>query len=151
MRYLYSEWDGLQELSALDAEQVLETLSDDLMNFGDLQHALRNMLQRGIGNTPNGPIPGLRDLLQQVRQQRRERLDHFDLDGVMEDVKRQLAEILRIERDTIEQRLHEASGDSGDTLEPVEDHNSSTETDEPLGASARNRPTHDVSNATRSE
>ena len=150
MRYRYSEWDNLQELSALDAEQVLETLSDDLMNFGDLQHALRNMLQRGIGNTPNGPVPGLRDLLQQVRQQRRERLDHFDLDGVMEDVKRQLAEILRIERDTIEQRLREASGDSGDTLEPVEDHNSSTETDRPLGPSAGNRPPNDVSNATSS-
>ena len=31
---------------------------------------------------------GLRDLLHQLRQQRRERLDQFDLGGVMEDIRR---------------------------------------------------------------
>ena len=53
-RYRYSEWDGSQELPSLDAKQVLEALSDDLMNFGDLQHALRNMMQRGLRG---GPAP----------------------------------------------------------------------------------------------
>ncbi len=111
LRYRYSEWDGSQELPALDAEQVLEALSDDLMNFGDLQHALRNMMQRGIRGGPDGRIPGVRDLLQRLRQQRRERLDRFDLGGVMEDVRRQLDEILRMERETLELRLREAGVD----------------------------------------
>ena len=111
IRYRYSEWDGSQELPSLDAEKVLEALSDDLMNFGDIQHALRNMMQRGIRGAPGGRVPGLRDMLQQVRQQRRERLDRFDLGGVMEDVSKQLDEILRMERDTIEQRLREAGVD----------------------------------------
>ena len=108
-RYRYSEWDGSQELPALDAEQVLEALSDDLLNFGDLQHALRNMLQRGIPGGPGERMPGLRDLLQRVRAQRRERLDRFDLGGVMENVVRELAELLALERETLERRLREAS------------------------------------------
>ena len=107
-RYRYSEWDGSQELPPLDADQVLETLSDDLLNFGDLQHALRNMLQRGIPGGPGDRIPGLRDLLQRLRSQRRERLDRFDLGGVMENVRRELEELLALERETIERRLAEA-------------------------------------------
>ena len=48
MRYRYGEWDGTQNLPELGADDVLENLTDDLMNFGDLQHALRNLLQRGM-------------------------------------------------------------------------------------------------------
>ena len=107
-RSRYSQWDGTQEIPALDAEDVLKALSDDLMNFGDLQHALRNLMQRGM-RTPQGDrMQGLRDLLQQLRQQRRQRLDQFDLGGVMEDIQRRLREILEIERGTIENRLREA-------------------------------------------
>ncbi|MEE8337789.1 MAG: VWA domain-containing protein [Dehalococcoidia bacterium] len=101
----YSEWDGTHDLQGLDAEDVLTALTDDLMNFGDLQHALRNLMQRGI-STPSGDrMQGLRDLLQRLRQQRRERLDQFDLGGVMEDLRRQLDEILKMERDTIDDRM----------------------------------------------
>ncbi len=105
----YTEWDGTQDIAGLDAGDVLSALTDDLMNFGDLQHALRNLMQRGM-QTPQGGdnMQGLRDLLQQLRQQRRERLDQFDLSGVMEDLKRQLAEVLEMERGTIDERLDEA-------------------------------------------
>ncbi|MYH42016.1 MAG: VWA domain-containing protein, partial [Chloroflexi bacterium] len=125
-RYRYSEWDGSQELPPLDADQVLETLSDDLLNFGDLQHALRNMLQRGIPGGPGDRIPGLRDLLQRLRSQRRERLDRFDLGGVMEKVRRELEELLALERETIERPLAEAaprasgSDDAGEPAGPAE-------------------------------
>ena len=107
-RYRYSEWDGTQEVPPLDPDEVLEGLTDDLMNFGDLQHALRNLMQRGM-RTPNGNrMQGLRDLLQQLRQQRRQQLDRFDLGSIFEDIQNQLEEILDIERDTLDQRLDEA-------------------------------------------
>ncbi len=105
MIYRYSEWDGTQSIPNLDANQVLDALSDDLMNFGDLQHALRNLMQRGMRGQQGDRTQGLRDLLQQLRQQRRQRLDQFDLGGVMEDLKRQLQEILDLERQTLEERL----------------------------------------------
>ena len=105
MIYRYSEWDGTQSIPNLDANQVLDALSDDLMNFGDLQHALRNLMQRGMRGQQGDRTQGLRDLLQKLRQQRRQRLDQFDLGGVMEDLKRQLKEILDLERQTLEERL----------------------------------------------
>ncbi|MGE3961664.1 MAG: VWA domain-containing protein [Dehalococcoidia bacterium] len=107
MRYRYSEWDGTQSLPSLDADDILEALSDDLMNFGDLQHALRNLMQRGMRSPQGDRMQGLRDLLQRLRQMRRQRLDQYDLGGVMEDIRRQLDEILDLERDTIRDRMGE--------------------------------------------
>src|SRR3972149_2004431 len=77
--YRYSEWDGTQEIPPLDPDEVLEALTDDLMNFGDLQHAMRNLLQRGMRDNTGNRLQGLRDLLQQLRQQRRNTLDRFNL------------------------------------------------------------------------
>src|SRR5581483_3118745 len=97
LRYRYSEWDGTQELPGLEADEVLESLTDDLMNFGDLQHALRNMLQRGMRNPGMQRMQGLRDLLQQLRQQRRQTLDKYDLNSVFEDLKQKLNDIVQRE------------------------------------------------------
>ena len=38
LRFRYSMWDGTQEVPPLEADEVLDNLTDDLMNFGDLQH-----------------------------------------------------------------------------------------------------------------
>ena len=106
-RFRYTQWDGTQDVPALDADDVLQSLSDDLLSFGDLQQALRNMLQRGV-RTPDGDrSDGLRDLLQRLRQQRRQQLERFDLSSVFDDIQRQLDEILDLERDTLEDRLDE--------------------------------------------
>ena len=105
--FRYREWDGTQGIPDLDPNHVLDALADDLMNFGDLQHALRNLMQRGMKGQQGDRMQGLRDLLQQLRQQRRQRLDQFDLGGVMEDLKRQLQEILDMERQTLDERLGE--------------------------------------------
>src|SRR5262245_3737280 len=58
-RYRYSMWDGTQEVPALEANDILDNLTDDLMNFGDLQHALRNLLQRGMRNPMGDRMQGL--------------------------------------------------------------------------------------------
>ncbi len=103
--FRYSEWDGTQEIPGLDADEVLEALTDDLMNFGDLQHAMRNLLQRGMKNPMGQRLQGLRDLLQQLRQQRRNTLDKYNLSSVIDDIKTRLDEVLAMERGTLEQRL----------------------------------------------
>ena len=108
--FRYSEWDGSQEIPPLEADDVLEALTDDLMNFGDLQHAMRNLLQRGMRDNAGNRLQGLRDLLQQLRQQRRNTLDKYNLSSVMDDIKKRLDEILGMERNTIDRRLDEAMG-----------------------------------------
>jgi uncharacterized protein with von Willebrand factor type A (vWA) domain len=59
-----------------------------------------------MGNRLNG----LRDLLQQLRQQRRSQLDKYNLSSVMDDIKNRLDEILEMERGTIDKRLDDALG-----------------------------------------
>ncbi|HEU0073788.1 MAG TPA: VWA domain-containing protein [Dehalococcoidia bacterium] len=111
IRYRYTEWDGTQEIPPLDPDDILNALTDDLMNFGDLQHALRNLMQRGMRNQQGDRTQGLRDLLQQLRQQRRQNLDRFDLSSAFEDIRNRLEGILDKERNTLEERLGDAMGD----------------------------------------
>ena len=107
-RYRYSQWDGTQDIPSLDPDELLAGLTDDLMNFGDLQHALRNLLQRGLRNPLGQRMQGLRDLLQQLRQRRRQTLDRYNLNSAFEDIKKRLDEILSLERGTLDSRLQEA-------------------------------------------
>src|SRR3954452_3480461 len=126
IRYRYSEWDGAQEIPPLDPDDVLNALTDDLMNFGDLQHALRNLMQRGMRNQAGDRTQGLRDLLQQLRQNRRQTLDRFNLSSAFEDIQNRLKELLEKERQTLDERLggsgkdqqDGASGEDGDDSGP---------------------------------
>ena len=113
--FRYSEWDGTQEIPPLDPDEVLEALTDDLMNFGDLEHSLRNLLQRGMRNPLGQRLQGLRDLLQQLRQQRRATLDQYNLGSAFEDIEKRLEEILSMESATLDRRLHEALEQQGKT------------------------------------
>jgi uncharacterized protein with von Willebrand factor type A (vWA) domain len=122
IRYRYTEWDGTQEIPPLDPDDILNALTDDLMNFGDLQHALRNLMQRGMRNPMGDRTQGLRDLLQQLRQQRRQNLDRFNLSSAFEDIQKRLEQILDKERNTLDSRLGDAMGDQqpGDQGEGAE-------------------------------
>ena len=107
-RFRYYEWDGSQDIGPLDPDDILAGITDDLMNFGDLQHALRNLFQRGLRNPLAQRMQGLRDLLQQLRQQRRQTLDRYNLNSVFEDIKKRLDEILSLEKGTLDSRLQKA-------------------------------------------
>ena len=105
----YSNWDGSQN-AALNADDILSALSEDLMEFGDLQQAMRYLMQRGMDTADGNYIKGLRDLLRQLKAKRQQRLERFDMGGVMEDIKRQLEEILGMERDTINEWANRKKG-----------------------------------------
>src|SRR5688500_3137553 len=118
IRYRYTEWDGTQEIPPLDPDDVLNALTDDLMNFGDLQHALRNLMQRGMRNPMGDRTQGLRDLLQQLRQQRRQNLDKFNLSSAFDDIQKRLEQILEKERQTLDDRMGGPQGDQDQQGEP---------------------------------
>ncbi|MBQ76150.1 MAG: VWA domain-containing protein [Gammaproteobacteria bacterium] len=106
----YSNWDGSQK-GDLDADDILSAISDDLMEFCDLQQAMRYLMQRGMETSDGNYIKGLRDLMRQVKEQRRQRLDRFDMGSVMEDIKKQLDEILDMERETINEWINQKEAD----------------------------------------
>ena len=79
------------------------------MEYGDLKWAMRNLLSRGMTMPDGGYIHGLRDMLKQLREQKRERLQQFDLSSVMQDIEQKLAEILSMEQNTIDEWLDQDS------------------------------------------
>ncbi len=122
----YSEWDGSQK-EELDADDILEALSEDLMEFGDLQQAMRYLMQRGMETSDGNYIKGLRDLLRQLKEERRQRLERYDMGGIMEDIKRQLDDILDMEKETINAWIYkkndpdDASKFMNDLMQDLED------------------------------
>ena len=112
-RFTYSRWDGTQVGFDLDAETVLQEITDDLLYHGDLHAALRRMMQSGFRDRNGERVQGVRDLLDQLRRRRREQLEQFDLGGVYEDVAEELREVVDEEHrglDDLERQARE-SGD----------------------------------------
>ena len=108
-RYRYSRWDGTQNLSGLDDDQVMEEMAEDLLNDGDVQRALRNLMRRGMQDREGNPTMGLRDLLERLRERRQQRLQQNNLDDVMDDLKRRMDDIVQTERQGMDRRLEETS------------------------------------------
>lgn len=106
----YSNWDGSQKAD-LEADDILSAISEDLMEFGDLQQAMRYLMQRGMDTSDGNYIKGLRDLMRQLREQRNQRLDRFDMGSVMDSIKKQLDEILAMEKDTINEWIDQRNND----------------------------------------
>ncbi len=100
-RFRYSRWDGTQALD-IAADDVLAAIADDLTEYGDLRWALRNLMSRGMP-TGDQRVQGLRDIMRKLRDRRRERLEQFDLSSVMRDIEQQLARIVQMEQDTIDE------------------------------------------------
>ncbi len=106
--YRYTRWDGSQSIFGADAEEVMDHLSNELMAHGDLMRALREMMRRGMQDRDGQQMPGLRDLMQQLREQRQQRLEQYNMDSVIEDIEKRLEEVLTRERQGINQRLEDA-------------------------------------------
>src|SRR5215210_176729 len=82
----YSRWDGSQVGFDLDADAILAEVTDDLLYHGDLNAALRRMLQSGFRDRDGERVQGMRELLERLRRRRREELERHDLGGVYDEV-----------------------------------------------------------------
>ena len=112
-RFRYSPWDGTQSGFELDALDVMEQLTDDLLYHGDLSSAMRRMIQDGFEDRNGERMAGLREMLDQLREQRRDLLDQFDLGGVYDEISDALNEVVQTERDELQLQLDQAN-ESGD-------------------------------------
>ena len=112
-RFTYSRWDGTQVGFDLDADRVLEEMTDDLLYHGDLNAALRRMLQSGFRDRNGERLQGLREMLENLRRKRKDALERYDLGGVYDDIAQELRDIVDMERDALDDLAREAR-DSGD-------------------------------------
>ena len=118
-RTRYSRWDGTQHLDELTADELMQAMSEDLLRDGDLMNALRRLFWEGMERQDGDRVPGMRDLLQRLRQQRQQQLNKYDLGSVIDDIKEQLAEIVLTEQATLEQRLETTRNDQTGSAEDV--------------------------------
>jgi uncharacterized protein with von Willebrand factor type A (vWA) domain len=112
-RFEYSRWDGTQVGFDFDAADALAEITDDLLYHGDLNQALRRMLQQGFRDRQGERVAGMRELLERLRRRRKDELERYDLGGVYEDIAERLREVLDMERAGIEQ-LQDEARQSGD-------------------------------------
>jgi uncharacterized protein with von Willebrand factor type A (vWA) domain len=109
-RYGYSRWDGTQRIEGLDADDILKALSDDYLENGNLQQAMKRLMQDGIRGEDGRRAMGLRELMQRLRNTRSEQLNRYNMaSGVMDDLREKLEEIKRMEREGIQRRLDDQS------------------------------------------
>ena len=102
----------------MDADELMDHLSNDVLADGDVFRALRELMRRGIKDQSGQQMPGLRDLLDRLKERRKEQLQRYNMDSVMEDIKERLQDVLKTEREGIGKRLDEAAAKASDAEGP---------------------------------
>ena len=97
-RFTYSRWDGTQRGFEVDADALLDELADDLTYHGDINTALRKLMQNGMRDAEGREIPGLRELMKRLREQRQQIQERGDLGGVYQEIADELSDIVDEER-----------------------------------------------------
>jgi uncharacterized protein with von Willebrand factor type A (vWA) domain len=106
--YRYSRWDGSQQLPPFDADDVLDALADDVLAEGDVRRALQRLMQRGLRGTRGGDLPGLRRIVDRLRERRQNELQQSHLEGVLDELAERVQAIVDQERTGIDQRVADA-------------------------------------------
>ena len=119
--FRYSAWDGSQVGFDLDADALLSEMADELLYHGDLNAAMRRMLQQGFKDRNGEQLMGMREMLEKLRQRRQEELEQRDLGGVYDDIAEKLQDVMSEERAGIDRRVQEVrAGDDERRREIVE-------------------------------
>ena len=113
----YSRWDGTQQIGPLSADDLMQAMSDDLMQDGDVNRALQRLFRWGFQRPDGENVPGLQGLMQRLRERRQQQLEQYNLQSMLSDIAERIEQILATEREGIARRLDEsrpdASGESG--------------------------------------
>ncbi len=103
--WTYRQWDGSEEFPDLDPDSLIRAAADELLRDGDIELAMQRMFRWGA-QTPDGQrIPGLRDLVDRLREQRAAAMRRYNLDSILGDIEERLQEIVDTERDGLNNRI----------------------------------------------
>ncbi len=119
--FQYSAWDGTQVGFDLDADALLSEMADELLYHGDLNAAMRRMLQQGFQDRNGEQLMGMQEMLKRLRERRQQELEQRDLGGVYDDIAEKLNDVIDHERAGMDRRVQEArAGDDERRREIVE-------------------------------
>jgi uncharacterized protein with von Willebrand factor type A (vWA) domain len=112
-RFTYSRWDGSQKGFDIDADALLEAVTDDLLYHGDVNSALRRIMQQGMKDRNGERVAGMREMMDKIRERREDLLERSDLGGVYSEISQALDDIVNEERHQLDKNVAEANT-SGD-------------------------------------
>ena len=114
--FLYSEWDGSQELFGLDTDQIMDQIGKQIFRHGNLSQALRALQRYGLRGQ-NRQMPSLDKLMERLRRMKQDQLSQYNLDSVMDEIKERLDKILETEQQGIQKKLDKArqQAETGDS------------------------------------
>lgn len=101
----FSAWDGTQDPLGPDLDEVFNRLSEDVFHGWDFETALRRMLSQGWRDRSGQRLMGLEEMTDRLARQRRKQLEKYSLDGVFKDITEKLDNVVRQERQGIDERL----------------------------------------------
>jgi len=104
----YERWDGSQEPFGRDADDLFDRLAEDLFQGGDFDYALHRLMSRGWRDQKGKRLPGFEEMLERLKQKRQQQLKRYNLNDVFGDIGERLNDILRRERQGINDRLEQA-------------------------------------------
>src|SRR5438132_10266280 len=104
----YTQWDGTQTLR-LDADKVFEKLAEYLSYTDDIRQAMDWMMRQGM-DFDGVKVMGLEELLEQLRQEMRQRFRDFNLRSALSEMEERLEDILNRERETLQSLRSEKPG-----------------------------------------
>jgi uncharacterized protein with von Willebrand factor type A (vWA) domain len=107
--FTYSRWDGTQTGFQVDADHLFDELADDLLYHGDVNNALRQMMQGGMMDRDGRQMEGIREMLDKLRERRSEILDQHDLGGVFDEIADALRDVVEEERQALNDMVEHAN------------------------------------------
>ena len=97
----YSRWNA-RSGDSLDSESVFDQLNEYINDTGDLQQAMRRLMQKGMKQGEK-QSKGLEDLLAQVAREMRKLYDEYRLQSAMDEVQQQLDSVVEQEQETLQE------------------------------------------------
>ena len=106
--FAYSTRNGAEDEYDLDAETILEEITDDLLFHGDIMAALRRLLQSGLTTKDGKRVLSLEEAVESIKRKRL-KLEHaVDPNSIFKNIEDKLEEILKAEKSSIEIDIHNA-------------------------------------------
>jgi uncharacterized protein with von Willebrand factor type A (vWA) domain len=116
--FRYSEWDGSQDLFALNADELMDQLGENLLSHWDVAEALRRMQNGGLLDSEGRRLPSVEDILHRLENMKQAQLEKYDIGSVVDETARKLADIIYNERLGIQRKLDESREKTPDGLSP---------------------------------
>lgn len=125
----YTEWDGTQQVLLPTTDDLLKHLSDNLLEEEGVRRALRDLMRRGLTSEDGQrSVKGMRDLLRQAEERRRELLNKYSPDSfklsseeqqALSEKLNSLAEKLEAYHETMRNFMERLSGKYADSMDEM--------------------------------